>query len=150
MKRVFGIFELVFDVLYLTFALILGLVLFRTGAGNYPRILAGVMALVLFCGDAFHLLPRIMVIITQREKHLQRILGRGKQVTSITMTVFYLLLWQIGLLIFPIQNNNFWSYIVYILAAVRILLCLLPQNKWQERYPPINWGIWRNIPFFIG
>ncbi|MBC8586829.1 hypothetical protein H8707_01060 [Tissierellaceae bacterium BX21] len=149
MKRVFGIFELVFDVLYLTFALILGLVLFRTGAGNYPRILAGVMALVLFCGDAFHLLPRIMVIITQREKHLQRILGRGKQVTSITMTVFYLLLWQIGLLIFPIQNNNFWSYIVYILAAVRILLCLLPQNKWQERYPPINWGIWRNIPFFI-
>ena len=101
------------------------------------------MALVLLCGDAFHLLPRIMVIITQREKHLQRILGRGKQVTSITMTVFYLLLWQIGLLIFPIQNNNFWSYIVYILAAVRILLCLLPQNKWQERYPPIN------IPFFI-
>ncbi|WP_262428293.1 hypothetical protein [Paratissierella segnis] len=26
---------------------------------------------------------------------------------------------------------------------------MLPQNKWQERYPPINWGIWRNIPFFI-
>lgn len=149
MKRVFGIFELVFDVFYLAFALILGLVLFQNGTGNHPRMLAGVMALVLVFGDAFHLLPRIMVIITQRERSLHRILGRGKQITSITMTVFYLLLWQIGLLVFPIKNNTLWSYIVYILAAVRILICLLPQNKWQERYPPVSWGIWRNIPFFL-
>lgn len=64
MKRVFGIFEVIFDALYLASALILGLVLLRTGTGNYSRILAGIMALVLVCGDAFHLLPRIMVIIT--------------------------------------------------------------------------------------
>src|SRR5699024_3889202 len=59
------------------------------------------------------------------------------------------LLWQIGLLIFPISNSNAWSPIVYLLATLRIFLCLLPQNKWQDRYPPINWGILRNIPFFL-
>lgn len=149
MKRVFGIFEVVFDVLYLSFALILGLLLFRTRTGNYPRMLAGIMAFVLVGGDAFHLFPRIMAIITKRRETLQRVLGRGKQITSITMTVFYLLLWQIGLLIFPISNSNTWSPIVYLLATLRILLCLLPQNKWQDRYPPINWGILRNIPFFL-
>lgn len=42
-----------------------------------------------------------------------------------------------------------YSAIVYILAAVRMVLCVLPQNKWHDRYPPVNWGIWRNIPFFI-
>jgi hypothetical protein len=26
---------------------------------------------------------------------------------------------------------------------------MLPQNKWQERYPPVTWGIVRNIPFFL-
>lgn len=149
MKRVFEIFEAVFDILYLVAALLLGFVLLFIKSTNNASMLAGVMALVLVCGDAFHLLPRIMVIITQQKERLRRALGRGKQITSITMTVFYLLLWQIGLLIFSPKGGNFWSYLVYLLAAVRILLCLLPQNKWQEPHPPVSWGIGRNIPFFL-
>lgn len=149
MKRVFGIFEAVFDVLYLIAALFLGFVLLLTKSTNTACMLAGVMALILVFGDTFHLLPRTIVIITHQEERLRRALGRGKQITSITMTVFYLLLWQIGLLIFSTKGSNFWSYPVYLLAAVRILLCLLPQNKWQERYPPVSWGIMRNIPFFL-
>lgn len=149
MKRVFGLFEAVFDVVYLIAALTLGFVLLSTKSDNTARLLAGVMAIVLVCGDAFHLLPRIKVIITHQEERLRRALGIGKQVTSITMTFFYLFLWQIGLMIFPPISTNFWTYLVYFLATVRILLCLLPQNKWQDRYPPVNWGIWRNIPFFL-
>lgn len=149
MKRVFGLFEAVFDIIYLISTLVLGLMLIFTGTGNSPRILAGSMALVLAFGDAFHLLPRIVVIMTHQEEQLRQALGRGKQIASITMTVFYLLMWQMGLLIFSIEPSNFWSYIVYLLAALRILTCLLPQNQWQKRYPPVNWGIWRNIPFFL-
>lgn len=149
MKRVFGLFEAVFDVVYLIAALTLGFVLLSTKSDNTARLLAGVMAIVLACGDAFHLLPRIKVIITHQEERLRRALGIGKQITSITMTFFYLFLWQIGLMIFPLISTNFWTYLVYFLATVRILLCLLPQNKWQDRYPPVNWGIWRNIPFFL-
>lgn len=107
------------------------------------------MALVLACGDAFHLVPRIVVIKTGREKEFSRILGRGKQIASITMTIFYVLLWQIGVEVFSPKDIIIWSYTVYILAAVRIFLCLLPQNKWAERYPPVHWGIWRNVPFFL-
>jgi hypothetical protein len=65
------------------------------------------------------------------------------------MTLFYVILWHIGLLIFSPNGIGSWSWVVYILAAVRIFICLLPQNKWIERYPPVNWGIWRNIPFFM-
>lgn len=149
MKRVFGIFEVAFDALYLVAALLLSFILLMTKSTNDARMLSGVMALVLVCGDAFHLFPRMMVVITRQEQWLRPALGRGKQITSITMTVFYLLLWQIGQLIFSPQDSNFWSYLVYLLAIVRILLCLLPQNKWIERFPPVNWGIWRNIPFFL-
>jgi hypothetical protein len=112
-------------------------------------MLAGIMALVLVGGDAFHLVPRILVIKTGREEQLRHNLGRGKQVASITMTVFYLLLWQIGMLIFSPENKDLWVCIIYFLVAVRIFLCLLPQNKWMERYPPVIWGMWRNIPFFL-
>jgi hypothetical protein len=149
MKRVFGTVEAVFDVLYLAAALVLGGWLLLTGRGNPARVLAGLMALVLACGDAFHLVPRIMVIITGEEEKLRPALGRGKQVTSITMAAFYLLLWHLGLLLFAPRGVGGWTGLVYLLAAVRIALCFLPQNKWRERYPPVSWGVWRNIPFFL-
>lgn len=148
MKRVFGIFEALFDTFYLTAAFLLGLVLLFTNSGSNARVLAGIMALVLACGDAFHLIPRIILIFTGMEERLRPALGRGKQITSITMTVFYLLLWQIGLLLFSPQGS-FWTYTVYFLALLRILLCLLPQNKWLDRFPPVKWGLIRNIPFFL-
>jgi len=149
MKRVFGTVEAVFDILYLAAALMIGLALLFTARGNAARTLAGVMALVLAGGDACHLLPRLAVIRTGREEPLRRALGAGKQVTSVTMTWFYLLLWRIGVLVFSPEDINAWSHTVYALAAVRMLLCLLPHNKWRERYPPLRWAIARNIPFFL-
>ena len=50
---------------------------------------------------------------------------------------------------FSPKDISGWSYSIYALTTIRILLCLLPQNKWQERYPPVTWGILRNIPFFL-
>ncbi len=138
--------EAVFDIDYLVLALLFGLKLLLAAGGSLPRTLAGIMALTLAFGDAFHLLPRIAAMITRQEEGLRQAAGT---VTSITMTVFYLLLWQIGLSLFVPSSPAFWSYIVYLLAFIRILLCLLPQNKWHERYPPVSWGIIRNIPFFL-
>ncbi len=149
MKRVFKTAEAVFDLCYLAAAAMIGLTLLFSAADHSQRMLAGVMALILAGGDTFHLVPRILMIRAGREEQLRRMLGRGKQLTSITMTVFYLLLWQLGVLLFSPENISLWSYTVYILAAIRLLLCLLPQNKWEEAYPPVLWGILRNIPFFL-
>lgn len=149
MKRVFGKVEAVFDLFYLAAGLAIGLWLLRSAGESMARLLAGIMALVLAGGDAFHLIPRVRVILSGREEALRGALGRGKQITSITMTVFYLLLWQIGLLLFAQKPAPVWTGLTFLLAAVRIFLCLMPQNRWQDRYPPISWGIWRNIPFFL-
>lgn len=149
MKRVFGVFEAVFDVIYLSIALILGIELLLTGTSNNLRMLAGVMALVLALGDSFHLLPRIGVIFTGREEELRSALGRGKQITSVTMTIFYLFMWEIGKLKSSAYIGEIWTCIVYILAIIRIFICILPQNRWKDQYSPIRWGILRNIPFFM-
>lgn len=151
MKRVYGTIELLFDLFYLAAASILCFILLLGSSGNSARVLAGVMALLLVGGDSFHLVPRITVIRTGNEEPLRRELGRGKQITSITMTLFYLLLWQIGLLVFSLEDSSIWFYTVtiYVLTAVRIFLCLLPQNKWEERNLPVTWGLLRNIPFFL-
>lgn len=149
MKRVFGNFEVIFNVLYLTSVTIIGFMLLLTASSNSARMLAGIMALILVSGDAFHLVPRIVVIKTGREDQMRKSLGRGKQVASISMTLFYFILWHIGVIVFTPKNINLWTYAVYIFAAIRIIICLLPQNKWEERYPPVSWGMLRNIPFFL-
>ena len=38
---------------------------------------------------------------------------------------------------------------VYGLAAVRIALCMMPQNQWLSAESPLAWGIYRNIPFAL-
>lgn len=38
---------------------------------------------------------------------------------------------------------------MYILAAIRVILCLLPQNHWLTNEGPVTMGIIRNIPFVI-
>ena len=149
MKRVFGKIEVIFDILYLTIASLIGLYLLFTSNGITLRILAGLMALVLAGGVAFHLIPRIHVINTGREELYRRSLGIGKQITSITMTVFYVMLWHIAQSLYGLNLFTLWTFVIYTLAIIRIVLCLMPQNRWIDRYPPISWGIYRNIPFFM-
>lgn len=46
------------------------------------------------------------------------------------------------------RKNTSLRAAVIILALVRIVLCLLPQNDWTGAAPVI-WGIYRNIPFTV-
>ena len=149
MKRVFGTIETIFDSSYIVFALTIGIVLLSTASGNPARLQAGAAAFTLVVGDAFHLFPRLALIKTGQEDKLRNALGTGKQITSITISLFYLLLWQVGLLVHSPKDINTWSLLLYALTAVRIILCLLPQNHWRDRFPPVAWGILRNIPFFL-
>ena len=141
--------EAIFNIVYLMSATIIAVVLFVSANDGLIKILAAVMASVLVIGDAFHLVPRILVVITKKEDRLRKALGIGKQITSITMTIFYLILFHVGVLVFKTEDIFWWMIIIYALAIIRIVLCLLPQNKWIERYPPLKWSVWRNIPFFM-
>lgn len=38
---------------------------------------------------------------------------------------------------------------MYALSAVRIVLCMMPQNQWLTNHTPLAWGILRNVPFAL-
>lgn len=149
MKRVFGLVEIVFDIFYFISATIIGLILIFVSEEYSFKFLSGIMALILVFGDFFHLIPRIKVIIKGNEERYRKSLGRGKQITSITMTLFYLILWHIGIIVFQPTKVIFFTSVLYILAFVRIYLCFLKRNKWEERRPPVRPAILRNIPFLL-
>ncbi|GHU64222.1 hypothetical protein FACS189418_8720 [Clostridia bacterium] len=125
MKEKLKKIEIIFDLSYLTIVVIIGFLLFTS---NRISPIIGISAFVLAFGDAFHLLPRVFNASTQAK-------GLGKAIASITMTLFYVFLCPIPVMI--------------VLAAIRIFLCLLPQNQWLALKPPYHWGILRNVPLIL-
>ncbi len=136
--------ESTFDLVYLIFAVTLGLSILRRRRDAVGRLM-GIAALILGIGDAFHLIPRVLNYFVNAD--FIAWLGIGKLVTSITMTVFYLLLYRLWLRIYDKRENRTLSAVVYALTALRVLLCLLPQNNWLENESSALWGVIRNVPF---
>lgn len=116
---------------------------------NSQYRLFGIMAIVLGSGDAFHLIPRAYALCTTGLENFTAALGTGKFITSITMTVFYVILYYVWRIRYKVKGQNGVTAAVYILSALRIILCLFPQNEWLSAEAPISWGIYRNIPFAL-
>ena len=144
-----AIFETLFDIVYLVSVIIFGVLMIRGSQGRRQYFLYGMMAVVLGCGDAFHLVPRAIALCTTGLENYTAALGVGKLITSITMTLFYVLLYYVWRLRYQVNDKKELTMIVWILALLRIVLCLMPQNAWMRAEAPLSWGIYRNIPFTI-
>ena len=136
--------ESTFDILYLLFAITAGICILYRRKDRIGRLM-GIAVLILGCGDAFHLIPRLLNYFVDAD--FTPWLGIGKLVTSVTMTVFYLLMYRLWIDVYNERESQMLSAAVYTLFTLRVILCLLPQNRWPENDSPMIWGVIRNIPF---
>lgn len=148
-KNMQAIAETLFDVVYLVSVVTIGILMIKKCRGNMQYKLFGIMAVTLGVGDSFHLVPRAIALCTTGLDNYTVPLGVGKLITSITMTVFYILLYYVWRLRYHIEGKQKLTWAVYLLAAVRVILCLFPQNRWTSAEAPLSWGIYRNIPFAL-
>ncbi|MBQ6588283.1 MAG: hypothetical protein IJI01_06360 [Butyrivibrio sp.] len=156
--------ENVFCIGYLVFALVAEIIFCTRylNTGSLMAQLCMVMTFLLGGGDAFHLIPRIVYNFKgetsdrgqQRKREFW--LGLGNLVSSITMTVFYIFFFMVMAMkhgmndAYSIMPDKFSLFIVLVvLAVIRIVLCLFPQNHWFSKDHETNWGLYRNIPFVI-
>lgn len=147
MKLMPALPESIFDICYLVFAIVSGILLLKKSKGRkYVRIF-GIMTLLLGCGDTLHLVPRVLNYWTDGD--YTAALGIGKLVTSITMTLFYILIEYARRDRYKITGEKGVLASVWILGIIRIALCCFPQNGWTSAEPSLLWGILRNIPFAL-
>lgn len=144
-----AIVETLFDAVYLISVITIGILMIRGSKGRSQYRLFGVMAVVLGAGDSFHMVPRALALCTTGLENYTVPLGLGKWITSITMTIFYVILYYVWRQRYQIKGRNGITAAVYILAGLRIVLCMMPQNDWLSASAPLSWGIWRNIPFAL-
>lgn len=144
-----AIVETLFDAVYLVSVITIGIMMVRGSKGNCQFRLFGWMAVVLGVGDSFHLLPRAIALCTTGLGNYTVSLGIGKWITSVTMTIFYVLLYYVWRQRYKINGRGGLTAVVYGLAGIRIVLCMMPQNQWLSAGTPLSWGICRNIPFAL-
>ena len=140
------IMEAIFCVAYLIITFVFGIKIVKHSKKNKELTLFGIMTLVLVGGDSFHLVPRIIAAINQSGDYTKA-MGIGTLITSVTMTIFYLIMYCIFEMHYNKKNNRL-MIIMTVLSVVRIALCLMPQNDWTGA-STVSWGIYRNIPFTI-
>lgn len=138
--------ESTFDILYLLIAIGAGVWMLRRAKTQAAKRM-GAAVLILGAGDAFHLIPRVANYFTAAD--LTAWLGFGKLVTSITMTVFYVLMYHIFLALYDRGEDRRVTAGVYVLAAARCILCLFPGNGWLSGGGTAAWAVARNAPFVL-
>lgn len=142
--------EAVFCIAYLIFDLIAAVLFFANAGGNRACLLFGVLTLVLGGGDAFHLVPRIVNVFCGDSPKVQWWAGLGLAVSSVTMTVYYVLLFYIWKAVFPqLACPAILPVLIWASAVLRVILCLFPQNNWIKQVVNPKWGIYRNLPFAV-
>ena len=144
-------FEAIFSMLYLLFALVSIVLFFVFGEGNPMCIMFACMTMILLFGDCFHLLPRVKKHLRGENENTDFWLGLGSQISSITMTVFYLImyvLWR-GVFSSNVEEYKYIEPIIFVLLTFRFLVCFLPQNDWAKKEGNTAMSLVRNIPFCL-
>ena len=136
------IMEAIFDCGYLLFDLIAGILFFVFSKGNPLFILYGVLTLTLCGGDAFHLVPRVIRTVRGSSDKIKSQMGRGLQISSITMTVFYIILMYVWKYTFPELNAPVVvEAMIWISAIIRIIIsfgCYLPVTLFSKTKPKVG------------
>ena len=144
------VMEAIFDAAYLIFDLIAAILFFLFSKGNVLFILYGILTLALCGGDAFHLVPRIKRAVWGSNERIKKQQGIGLQVSSITMTAFYIILMYIWKFTFPeYKVPVIIEAIIWISAIVRMVICLFPQNNWCTEEGNRTLSVIRNAVFAV-
>lgn len=145
--RAYG--ESLFSALYLAFAYIASFVLLFSSRRSDAILLLGIATLILALGDSFHLVPRIGISLKTQSLSLLFWSNIGLIVSSITMTLYYLVMYYVFHHLVILRSMNIYlTVFMWLLVGVRIILILMPQNGWFTG-GSLQWAIVRNAPFLV-
>jgi len=147
------IMETAFNVLYLViiWGIVLKMMVKIKGINSKEQTLANTILWAfafLAIGDTGHVGFRVVAFFKGGLAANSALLGVGKLATAITITIFYVLLIKVWKLRFNEKYNSF-TWFLFAVAIIRIVILFLPGNEWSSEIAPFNWTLYRNIPLMI-
>ena len=137
-----AIVETLFDAVYLISVITIGILMIRGSKGRcaVPAVRrhgGGAGSGRCLPSDS----PGAMRCVPRALKTTPSLLGLGKWITSVTMTIFYVLLYYVWRQRYQVKGQSrsdrrrvcFWP-------DCGSCLCMMPQNQWLSADAPLSWG----------
>ncbi|OQY33918.1 MAG: hypothetical protein B6I38_02990 [Anaerolineaceae bacterium 4572_5.1] len=153
-------FETIFNVTYLTVMWWLVIAMQRRLPKlikkTYPlaRLIVAAFAL-LALGDSGHVGFRVLALALGNPEstvsiagYPMRLVALGTLATTVTVTVFYVLILAIWRQRFN-KTYGWFEILLLTAAVVRMIMMMLPANEWNASMPPQPWATYRNIPLIV-
>lgn len=103
---------------------------------------------LLALGDSGHVGFRVLAYAMGGLQANAGLIGAGAVATAYTVTLFYVVVLMIWHARFE-KSYGWFGYLLFVAAAVRMVVMLFPQNAWGSSPPPFDWSLYRNIPLMI-
>ena len=140
-----------FYLIYMVTTIVFSILIIVKSKKKLAFLYFGIAFLFLVAGDAFHLIPRAVGLFTNTldnpSKDLASDLGTGKLITSVTMTIFYVIMYWFIYQLTGKKHNRVIDLVVVLLFMLRIFFCAFPQNGWKDNSYNFTWAFLRNLPF---
>lgn len=143
------IFEPMIHIIYLTIVILMGSYMIRYSVGNKFHKIFGSLALTLGLGDGIYLIARMYAVLTTGIENNLKVIGWGRVGNTIIITIFFLILYDAYNERYSKPINKSLNNAFYGLAIVRIILSILPGNKWFELVPSSIYALIRFVPLAL-
>lgn len=153
-------FEVIFNVGYLIaiWGIVVAMALHRDRVAPQSRRLAALARwafALLALGDTAHVGLRVWAYAAGELESTVAILGReiglvglGALATSVTVTLFYVLMLMLWQARFG-KPYGWFGAMLFAMAGLRLLLMIPAVNQWNSVTPPQPWSIVRNLPLVV-
>ena len=143
--------ETSFYLVYMVTTIVFSILILLKSKKKPAFIYFAIAFMFLVFGDTFHLVPRVIGLfngtLDNPSKELAQDLGTGKLITSITMTIFYMIMYWFIYQFTGKKHNKVIDLVVVGLFVLRIVFCVFPQNGWSDNSYNFGWAFLRNAPF---
>lgn len=143
------ILEPIIHIMYLASVIFMGGYILKNSVGNKLYRAFGSFAMVLALGDGVYLIARMYALLTTGIEENLKILGWGRLGHEVIFTILVLMLYDIYNLRYSKKKNVPLNRMFYVFSIIRIIIILLPGNKFFEMVPSTTYAIYRFIPLAI-
>lgn len=114
-----------FYIIFILFSLGVGTHLLLSSKGNRLKKILGFMLVFLGIGEGFHIVPRLLEIFSSEINKYQSLIETGRFISSITILLFYLILYKFWSMFYEKEISKNRMYIVLLIAVIGVVLSII-------------------------